>query len=406
MTARRIVSVWTLMAAGAAWAQAPASAPATSPATSPATLPASAPAGKVLKFPGLQVDLARREIVLRAQVCRRKGPLELLVCRWGTKTHESIVQTKAKAAHLHAALLALGLTPGIPAQWSGADDSARFLPPRGPEVKVVFRWKDKDGKAHEAAAADWLAHAQGKKVNFPNAWVFTGSEVLADGAYLADVSENGHVISVSNFPDAVIDVPFQSTSSDADLEFEANTDKIPDLETDVEVVITPVKDAEKSPFARALVEIDAQGGVKVEGKSVTLDQLTDWAYAFLDPHPKTQVIVRSDGKALVQDAEQVRQYLRYGGVRDFRDQFQPADSLVLPRTPAQLQEQMDDWAKRFARPKDYIQGPVERAQEVLQDIQDQQAQIDQLRKLWDQYARQLRKQAQEYRGSTQPAGDR
>ena len=372
-------------------------------AQGPASTSASAPAGKVLKFPDLQVDLTKGEIVMQTEVCRRKGILEMLVCRWGSKTHESILQTKAKAAHLHAALLAMNLTPGIPGQWSGTDEGAKFLAPRGPEVKIILRWKDKAGKTHEAAPDEWLTHSQGKKANSPNRWVFTGSEILADGSYLADIRDNGRMITVSNFPDAVLDVPFASTSNDADLEYEANPDKVPDLETPVEVVLTPAKDADKSPYARALVEVDAQGGVKVEGKAVTLDQLTDWSKEFLDKHPKAQVVIRADGKALVQDVEQARQYLRYGFVRDFRDQFQPSDSLLLPRTQAQLKEVMDDWANRFAKPKDYIQSPLERTAEVLQEIKDQQAQLDALRKLYEQYAQQLRKAAEDYKTASQPA---
>lgn len=374
-----------------------------SAASSPAT--ASAPSGKVLKFPGLRVDLTAGQVVMDAEVCLRKGPLELLVCNWGTKEHESILHTKARSAHLHAALLALGLAAGIPAQWSGTDEQARFLPPRGGEVKIILRWKDADGKARQADAGDWLASADPKKPGAPaNKWVFTGSEILPDGSYQADLPENGHVISVSNFPDAVLDVPFESTSSDADLQFEAATDNIPPNETPVEVVIIPLADAAKSPYARAMVEIDALGQFKVEGKDVTPQQLSDWAGEFTQKHPKAQVVIRADGKALVGDVEQARLQLRYGGVRDFCDQPFPAGDLVLPRTARQLSDQLADWKKRFENPRDYMREPGGHSQDVIEDIQRQVKQLDALRDLWMRYADQLRKGSDEYRASTRPSG--
>ena len=91
------------------------------PTARPTSQPASAQP-RVVEFPHLRIDTARQEISIQAEVCLRSGPLELLLCGWDTKEHESVLRTKAQASHLHGALLLLGLTPGKPAQWMAPDD--------------------------------------------------------------------------------------------------------------------------------------------------------------------------------------------------------------------------------------------------------------------------------------------
>jgi hypothetical protein len=131
-------------------------------AEAPAGAAASQPA-KVIKLKNLSVDLGARTVTMDAEVNLRTGMLEFLLCgdtRPQSKKHESILSTKATASELHAALLLLGLAPGKPAQWSGEGPGAVFLPPRGARLKIAFRWKDKDGKAQQADAADWLTTPQ------------------------------------------------------------------------------------------------------------------------------------------------------------------------------------------------------------------------------------------------------
>ena len=76
-------------------------------------------------------------------------------------------------------------------------------------------------------------------------WVFAGSTLFqnpndpkAEPFYSAN---HGDVITVVNFESACIDVPFLSTKENADLDFEAHTDRIPALKTAVTVVLEPVK---------------------------------------------------------------------------------------------------------------------------------------------------------------------
>ena len=98
------------------------------------------PAAGIATFKHLQLDLKERRVMVDAEVCKRTGPLEFLICRTGTKEHESILRTNALPSHIHASFLALGLSPGMPARWSGQGDSATFLPPQGAGVKITLSW--------------------------------------------------------------------------------------------------------------------------------------------------------------------------------------------------------------------------------------------------------------------------
>ncbi len=66
-------------------------------------------------------------------------------------------------------------------------------------------------------------------------WVFAGSNTFTDPdtkrvLYAAD---GGDLITVANFPSAILDVPFASSNSDAERGFVAFTDHIPPLDTPV-----------------------------------------------------------------------------------------------------------------------------------------------------------------------------
>jgi hypothetical protein len=73
--------------------------------------------------------------------------------------------------------------------------------------------------------------------------VFAGSgfrvnESTGEKRYLG---EEGNLICVSNFPDAVLDIPVESSSANAALLFEAFTDRIPPVGTPVTIVLVPAR---------------------------------------------------------------------------------------------------------------------------------------------------------------------
>lgn len=366
-------------------ARAHAAPPAPRPA---ATAPASAPADKEAQLGLVRVDLVKRELSFDAEVCLREGVLEFLLCAWNSKTHESILHSKAKASHIHAALLLLGLHPGKPARWSGSDPEARFLPPAGPGLAISAAWKDKDGKARSADVITWLRPGDKKNLKMPTEWVFVGSEVLPDNRYWAEV--DGEIISVTNFPSAVIDIPVESPNADAQRDLFAETKAIPDKGTSVTVTIRPAAGAEKCPHARSMLEIDAAGGLRIDGEPIAADKLTDWAEKFITAHDRGMVVIRSSGAALVHDVEVARAQLRLGGVREFDFQRLTIPDGPLPRTAEQVKQALEEWGRKFDKPQDYIEDPSQEAQRQLERIDLQLKALDRDRDRLKAYADQLR----------------
>ena len=74
-------------------------------------------------------------------------------------------------------------------------------------------------------------------------WVFAGSQFwkdpdTGDEYYQA---EGGELICVSNFSTATMDLPVESTQSTAELLFEALTENIPPVGTEVRLILSPIQ---------------------------------------------------------------------------------------------------------------------------------------------------------------------
>ena len=181
------------------------------------------------------VSVDRKRVVLGGVVCLREGPLEFFACRRGSKEHESVVALDVAPHLIHAALLAIGAKQGKPAKFD-----PEFVPPTGEEIEIELRWRDAEsGTARKIRAQEAVRVAEtGREMAAP--WVFTGGlfGVDAEGKkyYLANVT--GEIFGVSNFPGSVLDVPFESSSNNALLTFEANTEKIPPTGTPTALVLT------------------------------------------------------------------------------------------------------------------------------------------------------------------------
>ncbi|HUT57426.1 MAG TPA: YdjY domain-containing protein [Phycisphaerae bacterium] len=362
---------------------------------------ATKPSG-LIRLKHLKIDRANRQIVFEANVCYNPGPLEVLVCKHRTKDHESILHTFVQPSHLHAAMLAMGLTPGKPARMSRAlTQPARFLPPAGPELSIVFRWKDKNGKPQQADASRWLANLHDKKTPPPVKWIFVGSEVLPGGGYWAD--EDGAVISLSNFPSAVIDVPFESTADNTALEYTGNKEAIPPKGTPVEVVITVAKGAESAPAARMLLEIDRLGRFWVEDRQYPIDALSKWAAGYIEKHTEGQVVVRALPGATVQDLERAKDELQMGGVADIDEQRLITTGEIVPQTGKQAAWAMETWRRRFANAKQMLTDPIQDAEAHLKQIQREIDELDRRKAMLGEYRMHLREALAKHKASTQPA---
>jgi len=182
-----------------------------------------------------------RRVHLLGEVCLREGPLEVFLCKNFTKEHESILRCDADAREIHAALLLTGAQAGSPAKFV-----PKFQPPTGTKIKVSVTYREK-GKVKTAPASEWVKDKEGKDLAYD--WVFAGSRLFKDPEnpqaqpfYLAN---NGEVISLSNFPDSMMDLPVKSSKDAADLLFEANTKRIPPLRSPVLVTLEPVVEKKK-----------------------------------------------------------------------------------------------------------------------------------------------------------------
>ena len=358
---------------------------------------------QILNFNHLRVDIARRRISFDANVCLRKGQLELLVCKTSSKEHESILHTDAMAAHLHAGLLALGLTPGLPAEWTtDADGRGCFVSPRGPELKITLRWKDSGGKIHNDNPRAWVVPCEkNSDMTLPETWIFIGSGILAGGRYWADC--DGDVISLTNFQSAVIDVPIESSNKNALLNFKANPSAIPPLGTAVEVIIAPIAGAEKADFARAMLNLDKSGALQIDSKPITLKQLGNWARQFVDRHSRGRVIILAAPESKAHDIATVKQELELSNLGDIEVRHLYYSHSLLPKTDAEVDAAMKKWRKKFDIGQRLIIDPGQEADETLSRIKSQLSDLKRHSKILTQYAEKLSAAKARYQTTTAPA---
>lgn len=276
------VGLAMLLAAGAG-AETPA--PQTPPAEKPIVL-------KTL--PGIVVDTEKGEVRLEGKVCLREGALELVVCSEGTREHESIVAVKARPSHVTFALALLSLEPGQPAHRT---EAGAFSPPAGATLDITARIltvSDEEKARVEKLIAEgakpedirvrktllkevpaWkLLRLSGSEAEVarPLEWVYVGRP---EKNMLAAADREGTVVCLSNFVEAVIDVPFESTAVNADLLYEANPNVIPPVETPVELVLRPTGRRIEPKKVEIAVVVRKGEPPMLDGRPVTLEELKD-----------------------------------------------------------------------------------------------------------------------------------
>jgi biopolymer transport protein ExbD len=192
-------------------------------------------------LPGIIVDTKAKEVRLAGTVCLQKGPLELFVCSQGSREYESVIVVKAKPSHVTFALALLGLAPGQPGLRT---EGGAFSPPAGAVLDIIARWsveKTENGakktEVREVPAWKFLKLAgSDQALDRPIEWVYIGRP---EPEALRAADREGTVVCLSNFIEAVIDVPFESTNVNADLLYEADFKNVPPQGTPVELIIRP-----------------------------------------------------------------------------------------------------------------------------------------------------------------------
>lgn len=197
-----------------------------------AAAPATQPAGGI---PFVEIDLPARQVRVQCQAIMIDAPLEFFCVAINGPEHESVLRTPAKPSDIHLALLAIGLEPGQPARFSGAAN--KWLPPDGPPVRVSVRF-ERDGREIALPASRLVRDIRTRAPMPERPFVFTGSRVLDDGRYAADVT--GYVVSLVNFDLTPIDVPHVASNANELLELEINPDIAPPMGTAVTMILEPV----------------------------------------------------------------------------------------------------------------------------------------------------------------------
>ena len=251
------------------------------------------------------LDVKNSRVFLRTEVVCPDCLLEMLLVPEGNREHETILNIRSRAYVIHTALLALGVEPGKPAQFS-----PEFVPPVGPEIQIEAIWIDDKGILKKQRVQEWMRRnihryysvplsgpppgltlpyknlrwdrfnneilwygplsevdrddllTKSKNEDYQNAikkffsdsqsvpmtarFVFVGSSMYTDedtGEQFYQ-AEGGHLICTSNFGDALLDVQEESSSSDGAQAYEGWTERIPAKGTHVLLELTPVKPPE------------------------------------------------------------------------------------------------------------------------------------------------------------------
>lgn len=186
---------------------------------------ASGPPSRPVPFGSIWVDSPRRELVVSGYVNQVSGPIELLACGTGGKTHESVLVLYAKPHDLQAGLLLLGLRHGTPMPGLGAG------PPSGDPVHLDVQWET-EGVWHHAPAENFVLDTQTGRRLRHGGWIFNGS-MFEQGQFKASAEES--MVATYWDPWAIINLKANAGADDDRLV--VNRDMVPSLHTPIRLVI-------------------------------------------------------------------------------------------------------------------------------------------------------------------------
>lgn len=205
-------------------------------------------------FPGVRVDVENKLVEFDGMVpidAHNPGSprvyLEVIACTFDSKEHESLVVTRAKPSHVHAALLMIGLEPGSPGSWK-VDGRSRVatIPPRGSAVRVSLTFDPGSPNAREIDPAELVINARtmARASSLADAgFVFAGSRVVEwQGRSFYDADGMGTLIGLATFGSETIAwrEVFSPEAAIAEPEWIADNDRLPAAGTPVTVRLRPL----------------------------------------------------------------------------------------------------------------------------------------------------------------------
>jgi hypothetical protein len=178
--------------------------------------------GNVATLGSVQVDVRTKTVVISGWVNQVVGPIELLACGPGGKTHESVFVLNCNPVDMQAGLLLLGLKPGTPPTGLGQGQ------PKGTALDIWVDWLE-GSKPMSLRAENFVVNVENKRKTLPKTpWIFTGS-VVEDGEFKA-LAEQSLVVTYWD-PWAIVNLPLPCGSNDEILS--VNTNCVPALKTPV-----------------------------------------------------------------------------------------------------------------------------------------------------------------------------
>jgi hypothetical protein len=187
--------------------------------------------------------------------------LESVACTPDTREHESLVVSKARPSHIHAALLAVGLQPGSPGGWKLVDNRLIPVDATGDALSITFCYTDPaSGDPRQIDPLNWIISINGDRpfrdAAPPGArWVFAGSrmvkaprariEAQANPAAVVpevyDADGSGTLIGLTTFSSETIawSTTISPDASTQEPEWIARMDALPPASTPIRVQIRP-----------------------------------------------------------------------------------------------------------------------------------------------------------------------
>jgi hypothetical protein len=199
----------------------------------PKVMPKRVPVGANVE---LEIEGKQKRVIVASKVCLRMGPLEGLLTRTKKKEHEYILAADVDARHVHLALTLAGAKEGTPVVFA-----PKYKPATGSAIKVSLRYQ-KGGKTVTVPAREWIRDAKARK-DLDKDWVFAGSRLVPnplDKNKPDYIANHGDLICTCNMESALLDLPLPSPKRFDARIWEANTDRIPELDTKVEIILEPV----------------------------------------------------------------------------------------------------------------------------------------------------------------------
>lgn len=183
----------------------------------------------------VRVDPRTRTVIARGWVNQVSGPIELLACGPGGKTHESVFVLEVHPLDLQTGLLLLGLQPGRPPAGRGEG------PPEGPGLDLWVEW-EQNGRRRSSRAERFVWNVETRRRLPDTTWVFTGS-VIEDGEFMALAEES--LVATYWDPWAIINLGADCGADDEILW--VNPRAVPPLNTPITMRFQPRADRNRFP---------------------------------------------------------------------------------------------------------------------------------------------------------------